>query len=118
MRLLRCAVVCAFFLGWSANAAGDLAENIRALLEPIRAKHDAPALAAGASIGGKIVALGATGVRKLGSPEAVTENDLWHIGSCTKSMTAALLVKEKKIRWGLRSPSCFPSCAPRASPPL
>src|SRR5439155_768520 len=42
------------------------------------------------------------GVRKAGEDEPVTVNDLVHIGSNTKAMTAtviALLVEKKKLRW-------------------
>ena len=82
--------------------ADDPPENVTALLEPIRAQHRAPALAAAAMINGKLAAVGATGLRKSGAHEPVTEQDLWHVGSCTKSMTAslaALLVQEGKLRW-------------------
>ncbi len=51
---------------------------------------------------GKIIAAGATGVRKFGDPTPVTINDKFHIGSCTKSMTgalAAMLVADGKIKW-------------------
>jgi CubicO group peptidase (beta-lactamase class C family) len=37
--------------------------------------------------------VGVLGERKDGSGIAVTEQDLWHIGSCTKSMTATLLAR-------------------------
>lgn len=83
-------------------SADEKPENVNALLDPIRAKHNAPALSAAAMIKGKIAAAGAVGMRKSGGSERVTENDLWHIGSCTKSMTAslaALLVQEGKLRW-------------------
>jgi CubicO group peptidase (beta-lactamase class C family) len=42
------------------------------------------------------------GERKEGSGIAVTEGDLWHIGSCTKSMTAVLmarLVEQGLLEW-------------------
>lgn len=71
-------------------------------LEAIRTKHQLPALAAAACVEGRIVELGATGVRRSDATEMVTVNDLWHIGSCTKSMTAslaAMLVEEGKIQW-------------------
>ena len=51
---------------------------------------------------GQVVAQGFDGVRKRGSPEKVTLNNKFHIGSCTKSMTAtmiATLVEEGKLRW-------------------
>ena len=50
----------------------------------------APALAAAVVRDGKIVALGASGVRKAGDKTAVTVNDKFHLGSCTKSMMAVL----------------------------
>lgn len=46
--------------------------------------------------------LGCLGERKQGSGVAVTEHDLWHIGSCTKSMTATLLaryVERGELEW-------------------
>ena len=52
--------------------------------------------------GDNIESAGATGVRKLGEPTPVTVNDKYHLGSCTKTMTAALtamLVKEGLLTW-------------------
>jgi len=69
--------------------AGTLDET----LEVIRTKHEVVAL------GGAIVTLdgaterGAAGVRRAGGAERVTDDDLWHLGSCTKSMTATLLAR-------------------------
>ncbi|HKE00868.1 MAG TPA: serine hydrolase domain-containing protein [Planctomycetota bacterium] len=82
----------------SRPAERDLAE----LLEPIRAKHDLPALAAALVEGDTVTAIGATGVRRVGSPERATVDDLWHMGSCTKAMTATLIarhVERGTIRW-------------------
>jgi len=48
------------------------------------------------------VAAGAVGVRKVGDDTAVTTDDLWHLGSCTKSMAgtvAAILVDRGVIAW-------------------
>ena len=42
------------------------------------------------------------GVRKLGTQEKIAKTDSWHIGSCTKSMTATLtarLVEAGQLRW-------------------
>lgn len=78
------------------------AEDVSALLEPIRKKHQLPALAAAVMKDGKLVAIGATGLRRLGGRENVTLEDQWHLGSCTKSMTAslaAILVEQRKIEW-------------------
>jgi CubicO group peptidase (beta-lactamase class C family) len=46
---------------------------------------------------------GARGVRQAGGGDPVTADDLWHLGSNTKAMTAALygrLVDQGRARWG------------------
>lgn len=85
--------------------------DLAALLEPIRAEHEVPALGAAIVAGGELQALGVTGLRALGSPEPVAADDLWHLGSCTKSMTAsliALLVEEGTLSWQLTLAEAFP----------
>jgi CubicO group peptidase (beta-lactamase class C family) len=70
-----------------------------------------PALAAAAVLDGKIVAAGVTGQRKFGDPTPAALDDRFHIGSCTKSMTAtlaALLVADGKIRWTTTVAEVFP----------
>ena len=70
-----------------------------------------PGLVAAAVLDGKIIAAGATGVRKHGDPAPVTINDKFHIGSCTKSMTAslaAMLVADGKITWKTTVAEVFP----------
>jgi Beta-lactamase class C and other penicillin binding proteins len=84
-----------------ALAAGP-ADSFRARLETIRARHDLPGMAALALLGGKIVEHEAVGVRKIGSSTPIAKTDRFHIGSCTKSMTAtlaAMMVEEGKLRW-------------------
>jgi CubicO group peptidase (beta-lactamase class C family) len=78
--------------------ASDLAE----ILEPIRREYKLPALAAAELKDGHVVALGAVGVRRAGENEPVQLHDRFHIGSCTKSMTAtlcAILVHQGKLKW-------------------
>ena len=92
--------------------AQDSTETMAPLLEEIRAKRQVPALAAAAVIDGRLAALGTTGVRKFGGREKVTDADLWHIGSDTKSMTASLaavLVEEGKIKWDTTVAEVFPA---------
>lgn len=77
-------------------------QDISGELKPLVAKTAVPALAVAVVLDGEIVAAGATGKRKKGSPEEVTLADKFHLGSCTKSMTAtlaAIMVQEGKIRW-------------------
>jgi CubicO group peptidase (beta-lactamase class C family) len=81
------------------------------LIEAVRDKEKIPGMAAAVVSGGKLVALGATGVRKAGAPERVTIDDLWHLGSDTKAMTATLLatfVEEGKLKWGTTVAEAFP----------
>src|SRR5687767_3348547 len=85
-----------------AAPAAVAAIDVAALIEPIRAKHGLPAMGGAVVRGGEIVAVGAAGVRKAGDETGATGDDLWHIGSCTKSMTAtlcAVLVERGKLRW-------------------
>lgn len=82
----------------TATAAADTTQK----LEAIRKQHDLPALAVVVVKDGKICDRAAVGVRKRGEPTPVTTNDVWHIGSCTKSMSAtlaAMLIEEGKLRW-------------------
>ncbi|MEX2306563.1 MAG: serine hydrolase domain-containing protein [Pirellulales bacterium] len=81
----------------------DGARNLAEILEPIRREKKLPALAAAVVKDGRTVALGAVGVRRAGGTERVGVNDRFHIGSCTKSMTAtlsAILVQQGKLKWG------------------
>ena len=83
-------------------APAQQVDSIAELLAPIRAEHDVPALGAAVLVDGELRALGVDGVRKRGAPELVTDEDLWHLGSCTKAMTAtwlAMLVAEGKLTW-------------------
>lgn len=68
-------------------------ENINELLAKIRDESGLPSLAAAAMKDGELVALGAVGFRKVSSPISVETSDKYHIGSCTKAMTATLVAK-------------------------
>ncbi len=77
----------------------------------IRTKHNLPALAIVVVKDGKICDRAAVGVRKYGDPTPVTTNDVFHIGSCTKSMTAtltAIFIEEGKLRWDTTIAEVFP----------
>ncbi|MBI3879271.1 MAG: beta-lactamase family protein [Verrucomicrobia bacterium] len=93
--------------------------SLDSLLEPIRAEKKLPALAAAVVRGGETVAIGAVGFRKDGGTDKVTVLDKWHIGSCTKSMTAsltAMLVEEGKFRWDTTLAEAFPELAAKMKP--
>lgn len=89
------------------------------ILEPIRVKNRLPALAAAVVRNGQIAASGAVGFRKEGSSERVTVKDKWHVGSCTKSMTAALagmMVDEGRWHWAMKVTEMFPNLAEKIIP--
>lgn len=102
-----------------ATAALAGPASLDGLLEPIREANKLPALAAAVVKGTETIAIGAVGVRKAGSSEPVTVDDKWHIGSCTKSMTAALaamLVEEGDLRWEMTLAEMFPELATEMQP--
>jgi CubicO group peptidase (beta-lactamase class C family) len=81
------------------------------ILEKLRAQHDLPALAVVVVKDGRICDLAAVGVRKFGFPTPVTTNDQFHLGSCTKSMTAtlaAMFIESGKLRWDTTIAEVFP----------
>ena len=84
----------------SATTPADT--DINALLEPIRAARNVPALAGGIVTTSGLTAAGVTGVRKRNDPTPATISDLWHLGSMTKAMTATLIgtwVQSGKLNW-------------------
>ncbi len=94
-------------LGWLGIvwlAAGPLCaqESLDARLGEIREEHQVPALCAVAFTGEKVLAQGVAGVRKLGDPTPASVQDVWHLGSITKSMTstlAAMFVESGQLSW-------------------
>lgn len=88
--------------------------SIIEVLEPIRRRQRVPALAAAVVNDAGMIAQGATGRRKVRSKVRVELNDPFHLGSCTKSMTAtlcAILVDRKVIRWTTTVAETFPELA-------
>jgi CubicO group peptidase (beta-lactamase class C family) len=78
-----------------------------------------PALAGAIVEGNALVALGADGVRELGREVRVSTEDVFHLGSCTKAMTATLiarLVEAKELRWESTVASVFTDLAPKMDP--
>jgi CubicO group peptidase (beta-lactamase class C family) len=89
-------------------------ENLDEFLKPLVHDNGLPAIATAASKKGIVVATGAVGVRKIGDPARVTIADKFHIGSCTKAMTAtlaAMLVEQGKIGWDDSLEKIFPERA-------
>ena len=96
-------------LAYAADSRSAAASATK--LEAIRKKLDLPALAMVVVRNGEICARAAVGIRKFGDPALVTTNDLFHIGSNTKSMTATLagiLIDEGKLNWSTTIADVFP----------
>lgn len=95
------------FIGSAMAAPTDLESS----LEKIRLESNLPSLSAAFLQEGAIKDIASVGVRKLGDETKVTTNDKFHLGSCTKSMTATLLaiyVEEGKLKWDSTLAELFP----------
>jgi CubicO group peptidase (beta-lactamase class C family) len=89
---------------------------LASILETIRVKFHLPALAGAIFTTDGIVEMAAVGVRKAGTDIPVTVDDLWHLGSDGKVMTAMLagtFVAEKKLSWDDKVISYFPELVPK-----
>lgn len=98
--LLTCVVSIATLAGPTAHA--QQVERIDAIVEQVRAKYELPALTAAILTPETITAIGVAGVRAQGAQARATIHDQWHIGSCTKAMTATLIariVEKTPLSW-------------------
>jgi CubicO group peptidase (beta-lactamase class C family) len=86
-------------------------EDLASELETQRIKWKLPAIGVAIVSSESQPILEAAGVRKFGETELVTKEDLWHIGSCGKAMTATMiarLVQSGKLRWNQTLAETFP----------
>jgi D-alanyl-D-alanine carboxypeptidase len=78
-------------------------EDLAGRIEAVRVEAKVPALAGAlVTADGGLEGVWVAGTRRAGGEERVTADDLWHIGSCTKSMTStliALLVARGDLSW-------------------
>jgi CubicO group peptidase (beta-lactamase class C family) len=102
---------------WTPPSTNKM-QTLNDFLTSFRQKFEYPALAASVISGTNIIYAGAVGVRKAGDKTPVELTDKFHIGSCTKSMTALLGVildregslhlEDKTVRvfpeWKLKEP--------------
>lgn len=91
------------FSAFSAPGAGIATPpGLKEKLEEIRLKHKIPSLGATRFGVDGVLYQEVTGFRKAGGTKPVTVQDLWHLGSMTKAMTASLLatyVDGGKLHW-------------------
>ncbi len=109
-----CLILSTIATACSALPRSDPADiaDLEQTLEPIRCEFDLPALAAAVVHNGQVIALGAVGERKHKSGIKVTVDDKFHLGSCTKAMTAtlvAMLVEQGRLRWDTTLAEALPN---------
>lgn len=112
--ILICQLITILVLGGGISAAIADIKDLSPLLERERTKHKLPAIAAIAIYREKIIAKGVSGVRKSGLPIKAQLKDRWHLGSCTKSITATMigvLVHQGKLSWNTTVLETFPELA-------
>ena len=96
-----------FLLTLSTLQAADL----ESALSKLRAEYNIPALGVMVTKSNKVLALSASGYRKIGFPEKAETSNKFHLGSCTKAMTAtlaAIFVEEGKLNWSDTLRDLFP----------
>jgi CubicO group peptidase (beta-lactamase class C family) len=89
-------------LAFALRLAAAAPEDVSYRLQRIQRNTRVPAVAAAVVVDGQVAAYGAAGLRNAEGEVPATREDLWHLGSCTKSMTAsvvAMLVEEGKLSW-------------------
>jgi CubicO group peptidase (beta-lactamase class C family) len=114
-------VTMSFFFVCTQHSCAASASSLDSVLEPIRVKYNLPALGGAIFTTDGLVEVAAVGVRKEGTTVSVTVNDLWHLGSDTKMMTAMLAgtyVVEKKVSWDDKVISYFPELADKIAPTI
>jgi len=77
-------------------------EDLSGLISGVPASTGTPAVGVLLVIDGETRGIGVSGLRKAGDTQSVEPEDKWHLGSCTKAMTATLaanLVEEGAITW-------------------
>ena len=101
------------------TAAGSTIIDLAPDLAAVREQYKFPALAATVIVDGKLHAAGVVGVRKQGSDIKAEPNDPFHLGSCTKAMTASLiglLIQQGKLTWDTTLAQYFPDLKDKMHP--
>lgn len=117
---LRATIACAIALilplplAAEPSMEGALQADVEAGIAKIRADNDLPAIGAIVLVDGKQQALAVEGLRRVSGEDEVTVDDLWHVGSITKSMTASLtatLVEDGTYQWDMTLAEMLPDMA-------
>lgn len=94
-------------------ATGQVADgNLKEIINYIRIDAGLPAMAAIVIVDGAVIEKASDGLRSIDSTIQVTDEDKWHIGSITKSMSATLaakLVEQGVISWDTTISDIYPN---------
>ena len=80
-------------------------ERVNRLLAPVRERHELPGLIGGLVRGETLSAIGAVGVRKLGSDSPIRVSDRVHLGSCTKAKREKQIAETRAFHLPLLIPA-------------
>jgi CubicO group peptidase (beta-lactamase class C family) len=97
--------------GAAMASPGQGDPKLEELFGRIRDQYGLPALGGAIVDSGGVRAKAAVGIRKKGADAAATADDLWHMGSDTKAMTAtmiAALVERGRLSWDTTLAAVFP----------
>ncbi len=86
-------------------------DMVRSDLEGVRERYFVPSLGVAEITMDKIITYGPVGKARIGSDTRVTSDSLYQLGSCTKAMTATVLIKllhENSLSWNTRLLDIFP----------
>jgi CubicO group peptidase (beta-lactamase class C family) len=86
-------------------------ENIHELVNETISREQIPGMIAAIVDSTGILQIESAGVRKMGSSEAITHADHFHLGSCGKAMTSvlmAILIADNKLQWETTFIEVFP----------
>ncbi|MBI9036409.1 MAG: serine hydrolase [Bacteroidales bacterium] len=109
-------LICSQTTNSQTKSSSNKNELINKALLKIVNNGGAPGIIAGIISSNGIIEIASAGVRKAGSGTAFTTNDVVHLGSCTKAMTAtmlATLVAEGTLSWDTKLIDAIPELKKR-----
>ncbi len=95
---------------WAASSGAALAD-LKDITDWLHTEKGLIGVAAGYADADTIIDVSTAGFRRIDQPDPVSDSDLWHVGSITKSMTALLLgtlVDRGELRLDSTLPNLFP----------
>lgn len=102
-------------LAAAAGVAAPEPRDVSALLRPVVERSGLPALGAALVTSDGLEAIGVAGLRCYGRDLPVAAGDQWHLGSCTKALTATLaarLVEKGVVGWDTTVGDVFGDAVP------